>query len=165
MGCEVRVIHSVVKLPDLNIVRLTRPKILRQLKKWVPFLAQWKEEWPEATMYGCPGLKAKHPELGYDGEVGVDDAAPACWLGEIEVAHMKHESVPIFNVPFFSEVCVKLMPCRAVLCRAVPCCAVPCRAVPCRAVPCRAVPCRAMPCRAVLCCEIAKFRLLQSTCN
>ena len=65
---------------------------------------QWKDEWPDAIMYGCPGLMQKKPEEGYEEEVGVDDAAPACWLGEIEVAHMKHEAVPIFNVPFFSEV-------------------------------------------------------------
>lgn len=64
---------------------------------------QWKEEWPDAVLYGCPGLKEKKPEEGYDEEVGADDTAPASWLGEIEAAHMKHEAVPIFNVPFFSE--------------------------------------------------------------
>ena len=62
---------------------------------------QWKEEWPEATLYGCPGLKAK--DSAYDEEVG--DDAPAGWLGEIEAAHAKYEAVPIFNRPFFSEVC------------------------------------------------------------
>ena len=69
-------------------------------------LSQWKAEWPAATLYGCPGLKEKKPEQGYDEEVG--DTAPASWLGEIECAHMKHEAVPIFNVPFFSEVCTCL---------------------------------------------------------
>lgn len=66
-------------------------------------LLQWKDEWPDAIMYGCPGLREKKPAEGYEEEVGVDDAAPASWLGEIEAAHMKHEAVPIFNVPFFSE--------------------------------------------------------------
>lgn len=70
----------------------------------IKFARQWKEEWPDAVLYGCPGLKEKKPEEGYDQEVGANDAAPASWLGEIEVAHMKHEAVPIFNVPFFSEV-------------------------------------------------------------
>ena len=63
-------------------------------------MLQWKEEWPEATLYGCPGLKAK--DSAYDEEVG--DDAPAAWLGEIEAAHAKYEAVPIFNRPFFSEV-------------------------------------------------------------
>ena len=61
---------------------------------------QWKEEWPQAILYGCPGLKAK--DSAYDEEVG--DDAPAAWLGEIEAAHAKYEAVPIFNRPFFSEV-------------------------------------------------------------
>ncbi len=68
-------------------------------------MLQWKEEWPEATLYGCPGLKAK--DSAYDEEVG--DDAPAAWLGEIEAAHAKYEAVPIFNRPFFSEVCVPVL--------------------------------------------------------
>ena len=77
---------------------------------------QWKDAWPEATLYGCPGLTAKHPEQGYDEEVGVDDAAPTCWLGEVQVAHMRHEAVPIFNVPFFSEARGCVVPSHSVWC-------------------------------------------------
>ena len=83
---------------DCHICHLVRQ--FYSLGRCLRLASQWKEEWPEATLYGCPGLLAKDGR--YDAEVG--DEAPAAWLGEIEAAHASHEAVPIFNRPFFSEV-------------------------------------------------------------
>lgn len=46
------------------------------------FLAQWLERWPEAKLYGPPGLARRRPDLRFDAELG-DDPDPA-WAGEID---------------------------------------------------------------------------------
>lgn len=68
------------------------------------FAKQWKDAYPDAVLYGCPGLPDKEPEKGYDAEVGVNNQAPDSWLGEIEVTHLSYEAVPLLNKPFFNEV-------------------------------------------------------------
>lgn len=66
------------------------------------YAPQWADAYPQATLYGCPGLQAKKP--GYDAEVGQGDAAPAAWLGEIEALFLDFEHNPFTGKPFFNEV-------------------------------------------------------------
>ena len=46
------------------------------------FLAEWREQWPEARMYAPPGLAQRKPELQLDAELG-DQPDPA-WAADIE---------------------------------------------------------------------------------
>ena len=66
------------------------------------YAAQWKQAYPDATLYGCPGLKTKKPDIPYDCEVS--NVAPEAWLGEFEVAWFDSERAPVIDEPFFNEV-------------------------------------------------------------
>ena len=46
------------------------------------FLAQWRDQWPEAHMYAPPGLAQRKPDLRFDAELG-DDPDPA-WAVDID---------------------------------------------------------------------------------
>ena len=70
----------------------------------VKWAAQWKAAYPDATLYGCPGIKNKYPDIPWDEEVGINDGAPEAWLGEIDVAFFDCETTPIVGGPFFNEV-------------------------------------------------------------
>ena len=45
-------------------------------------------------------MAEKKPDVGYR---EITDSAPKEWLGEIEVAFMGHEALPILQKPFFNE--------------------------------------------------------------
>lgn len=70
----------------------------------VKWAAQWKEAYPEATLYGSPGMMQKKPAIPWDVEVGAGNRAPKAWLGEIEVAFFDCETTPIVGGAFFNEV-------------------------------------------------------------
>mmetsp|Transcript_9707 Transcript_9707/g.29242 ORF Transcript_9707/g.29242 Transcript_9707/m.29242 type:complete len:319 (-) Transcript_9707:644-1600(-) len=79
------------------------------------FGRQWKDAYPEATLYGCPGLPTKAPDKQYDAEVGVGNWAPDSWLGEIEVTHLDYETVPVLGRSFFNEVVFLHKPSRSLI--------------------------------------------------
>ena len=67
----------------------------------VKWAAQWKAAYPSATLYGCPGMRAKKPGIPWDAEVGEGPG----WGGE--VAHVAFEGCernPFTGTPFFNEV-------------------------------------------------------------
>eukprot|EP00913_Durusdinium_trenchii_P012151 g11412.t1 len=49
----------------------------------VKYAKQWKEAYPEATLWGSPGMIEKFPKIPYDREL--DIASPAAWQGDIEI--------------------------------------------------------------------------------
>ena len=49
-------------------------------------------------------MREKKPEVGY---IEIQDNAPEEWLGEIEVAFLSYEKLPLLGKPFFNEVLVK----------------------------------------------------------
>ena len=46
------------------------------------FLAQWRDQWPEANVYAPPGLAQRKPDLRFDAEL-CDDPDPA-WAADID---------------------------------------------------------------------------------
>jgi hypothetical protein len=67
----------------------------------VKYAAQWKSAYPTCTLCGCPGLKAKHPEIPYDVDLGID-GMPKAWEGEFEMEWFDCERVG--REAFFNEV-------------------------------------------------------------
>jgi hypothetical protein len=59
------------------------------------FLGDWAAAYPEATLWGAPGLERKRKDLSFDRSLV--DAAPASWHGELV-------PVPIEGIPPTSEV-------------------------------------------------------------
>ena len=76
---------------ELNSAHLTVP-------------VQWRERYPNARSYGCPGLSEKMPEVGFDMEVGSSGREPEEWLGEVQSTWLSYEHNPFTRKSFFSEV-------------------------------------------------------------
>jgi hypothetical protein len=72
----------------------------------VKYAKKWKDAYPEATLYGCPGLKAKTSGvIPYDVDLGdVPGACPPEWRGEFQCEHFDSERTPILGGAFFNEV-------------------------------------------------------------
>ncbi|CAK9020454.1 unnamed protein product [Durusdinium trenchii] len=68
----------------------------------VKYAKQWKEAYPEATLWGSPGMIEKFPKIPYDREL--DIASPAAWQGDIEICFADCERIPLVGTPFFNEV-------------------------------------------------------------
>ena len=89
------------------------------------FAPQWATEYPEAHMWGCPGLAERMPEINFAGEIperirpsgwkrdnSDEDVVLAnevqlenCWdLEEIQPLHIDMEVNPLSGKPFFNEV-------------------------------------------------------------
>ena len=62
------------------------------------FLAEWREQWPEAHMYAPPGLAQRRSDLQFDAELG-DEPDPA-WAADIDQAII-HGSFAMEEVVFF----------------------------------------------------------------
>jgi hypothetical protein len=79
------------------------------------FARQWAKTYPDANMWGCPGLSERMPEIDWAGEMpffcrppdwpGSVSRAPAqCWdWSEIQPLHIDCEVNPVTNKPFFNE--------------------------------------------------------------
>ena len=46
------------------------------------FLADWKARWPAARLWAAPGLRARRPDLPFDGDLG--DAPDPVWADEVD---------------------------------------------------------------------------------
>ena len=68
------------------------------------YAKMWKRAYPNATLWGCPGLKEKkRGEIPYDKDLGdVKEEWKDEWLNEFEMVHWDCES--LFSKPFFNEV-------------------------------------------------------------
>lgn len=92
-------LHSPVRLdPDLRraldrlgpVRHLVAPNRMHHL-----FCADWHAVYPDARLWGAPGLAEKAPALAVDGELG--DKAPAAWAKEFD-------QVLVRGIPALNEV-------------------------------------------------------------
>ncbi|HEY2049566.1 MAG TPA: DUF4336 domain-containing protein [Caulobacteraceae bacterium] len=66
------------QLEGLGEVRfLVAPNSLHHL-----FLAEWRQAYPQARLYGAPGLQQRRKDIDFDAELG--DAAPAEWTEDLD---------------------------------------------------------------------------------
>ncbi len=66
------------ELQDLGeVLYLVAPNSLHHL-----FLGEWREAYPQARLYGAPGLGRRRPDLVIDTELG--DAPPLAWDGDLD---------------------------------------------------------------------------------
>jgi hypothetical protein len=72
------------------------------------FLAQWRDQWPEAHIYAPPGLAQRKPDLRFDAELG-DDPDPA-WAADIDQVIFRG-SLAMEEVVFFHR-----ESCTAIVC-------------------------------------------------
>ncbi len=72
----------------------------------VKYAKQWLTAYPDATGYGCPGLREAAPELGLHADaVDAASGAPhAAWGGEVAACWLDFERNPFTGKPFFNEV-------------------------------------------------------------
>ena len=76
-----------------EVRHLVAPNSLHHL-----FLAEWKAAYPQATLYGAPGLAARRPDLAFDAELS--DAPPAAWAGQIDQVVVRGNAITA-EVVFF----------------------------------------------------------------
>lgn len=79
------------------------------------FVPQWKEAFPQATLWGAPGLPQLKPDKKFDREVGVNNAIPSEWHEDLEATHLDYETTPIAGKPLFNEVVFWHKPSRTLL--------------------------------------------------
>jgi hypothetical protein len=100
-------VHSPIDLDDATRAAIDALGSVKHVVspnyEHVKWAAQWKEAYPDATLYGCPGMRAKKPGIPWDAEVG-EDGAPEAWGGEFDVALFDCEVNPFTSTPFFNEV-------------------------------------------------------------
>jgi hypothetical protein len=103
-------IHSPIELDDATrreVDALGPVKfVVSPNYEHVKYASQWKEAYPNATLYGCPGLKAKTAGvIPYDVDLGdVPGTCPEEWNGEFQCEHFDCETTPLIGTPFFNEV-------------------------------------------------------------
>tara|TARA_B110000977_G_scaffold7481_1_gene10286 strand:- start:3182 stop:3859 length:678 start_codon:yes stop_codon:yes gene_type:complete len=69
----------------------------------VKWAAQWKEAYPEAILYGCPGMMNKYPKMPWDREINEDgDDQFGDEFSVLSFAEL--EKNPVTQTPFFNEV-------------------------------------------------------------
>jgi len=102
-------IHSPVSLDgplkevldELGTVRHVISPNYEHLK----FAPEWAMAYPNATIWGCPGLMDRDENSIYDDEIpaSISPANPELWPG-VKSLHISTDTVPILDRPFFNEV-------------------------------------------------------------
>ena len=69
----------------------------------VKWAAQWKEAYPDATLWGCPGMKRKYPEIPWDEELVDGEGNFGGARAEFATTWFDCEANPFTRKPFFSE--------------------------------------------------------------
>lgn len=84
----------------------------------VKYARQWKEAYPNCTLYGAPGLKTKKDGvIPYDVDLGdVPGACPAAWRGEFQCEWFDSEQTPVVGGAFFNEVVFHHVPSGCLFC-------------------------------------------------
>ena len=75
------------------------------------YAPQWYKAYPDAYMWGCPGLAERMPEIRWEGEIPAHILRPTgvslegCWdFATITPLHLDMEVNPFTGKPFFNEV-------------------------------------------------------------
>lgn len=95
------------------------------------FATQWANAYPDAFMWGCPGLSEKMPEISWEGEIpeGIRPLSwkrkgltcnqvnlENCWnMKEVQPLHLNIEINPATGKPFFNEVIFYHEPSRTLI--------------------------------------------------
>lgn len=86
------------------------------------YASQWAEAFPDAFMWGCPGLEERMPEVQWEGEIPANILRPGssqpenCWdFGTIVPLHLDFEVNPFTGKPFFNEVIFYHTPSKSLL--------------------------------------------------
>mmetsp|Transcript_23372 Transcript_23372/g.55080 ORF Transcript_23372/g.55080 Transcript_23372/m.55080 type:complete len:369 (+) Transcript_23372:186-1292(+) len=87
------------------------------------YAKQWSQEYPDAFMWGCPGLVDKLPDIKWEGEIPFGLIRPSeskqrknCWDFDVIVPlHLNMEINPFTGKPFFNEVIFYHVPSKSVL--------------------------------------------------
>lgn len=111
LGLPVSSRGTIVRLPDGGLVVINPPRLDRALRDAVDWLGRpahlvcpnrfhhlfagdWKDAWPEAKLWGAPGLEDKRRDLIFDARLG---RQPAPWDPVLA-------TLPIAGMPLLSEV-------------------------------------------------------------
>lgn len=86
------------------------------------FASQWYQAFPEAFMWGCPGLSERMPEVKWAGEISTkgeqlpNDDMRNCWdFNLIRPLHLDMEVNPFTGKPFFNEVIFYHVPSKTLM--------------------------------------------------
>ena len=129
-------IHSPVGL-DGPLKAALRDKLIGNVKyvvspnyEHVKYAKQWNEQYPQAYMWGCPGLMERMPEINWTGEIpsnyvpgqsinniSESDSDDSIWdyVNEIVPYHIDMEVNPFTGKPFFNEVIYYHVPSKTLL--------------------------------------------------
>lgn len=102
---DTQTINALEKLGNVKYVVSPNYEHLKYAKKW-------NDQYPEAYMWGCPGLSSKLPSIKWEGEIPYGLARPTksdnvenCWdFTTIVPLHLNCETNPFTGKPFFNEV-------------------------------------------------------------
>jgi hypothetical protein len=105
-------------LDKLGTVRFVVSPNYEHLK----FAPMWHKAYPNAHMWGCPGLAERMPEIKWAGEVPANELRPDnqglknCWdFDTIRPCHVHMEVNPFTGTPFFNEVIFYHVPSRSLV--------------------------------------------------
>ncbi|CAL5220530.1 g2563 [Coccomyxa viridis] len=108
-------VHSPVSLDDELAAALAEIGEVKHIVtpnfEHTKYAQQWKERYPNAKSYGCPGISQKMPEVSFE-EVGTSGTDPEEWLGEVQSTWLSYEHNPFTRSPFFNEVVFYFKPAR-----------------------------------------------------
>jgi hypothetical protein len=86
------------------------------------YAPQWHKAYPDAFMWGCPGLSERVPEIRWTGEIPSqmlrpgDTALEDCWdFNTIRPLHLDMEVNPFTGKPFFNEVIFYHVPSKTLM--------------------------------------------------
>ena len=107
-------IHSPVRLDHPLIQTLQKIGTVRHVispnYEHVKFAHQWADQYPNATMWACPGMMTQHPQVNWTSEIpfGVRPITTNndyyTWGNSIQAIHIDCEVNPFTKTPFFNEV-------------------------------------------------------------
>lgn len=119
-------VHSPVELDDPLRTALdklgTVKYIIAPNYEHLKYSPQWYKAYPEAYMWGCPGLAERMPEIKWAGEIpsGIMDSTDVeldrCWdFKTLTPLHLDIEVNPFTGKPFFNEVIFFHTPSKSLL--------------------------------------------------
>ena len=109
-------VHSPIELDERTRAAVDALGVVRHVVspnyEHLKYAQQWKDAYPDATLYACPGLKSKRPDISYDVDLE-DGVLPATWWDEFEMEWFDCEATPVVGGAFFNEVVFHHKPSRA----------------------------------------------------